>query len=164
MNKQEAKERIEKLRKEINRYRHAYHVLDKSLVSDEVLDSLKKELFDLENEYPEFITPDSPTQRVAGGPLKVFKKVRHEEQMLSFNDAFSEEDMADWMERSENYLGKKVNPKFYAELKIDGLAIELVYEDGILIQGSTRGDGAVGEDVTQKSQLQENLIRSNTAS
>ncbi|OGY58744.1 MAG: hypothetical protein A3H06_00570 [Candidatus Colwellbacteria bacterium RIFCSPLOWO2_12_FULL_44_13] len=149
MNKQEAKERIEKLRKEINRYRHAYHVLDKSLVSDEVLDSLKKELFDLENEYPEFITPDSPTQRVAGGPLKVFKKVRHEEQMLSFNDAFSEEDMADWMERSENYLGKKVNPKFYAELKIDGLAIELVYEDGILIQGSTRGDGAVGEDVTQ---------------
>ena len=80
MNKQEAKERIEKLRKEINRYRHAYHVLDKSLVSDEVLDSLKKELFDLENEYPEFITPDSPTQRVAGGPLKVFKKVRHEQR------------------------------------------------------------------------------------
>ena len=149
MNKPEAKERIEKLKREINRYRHSYHVLNKSLISDEALDSLKKELFDLEERFPEFITPDSPTQRVAGKPQKQFVKVRHETSMLSFNDAFSEEDMRDWQERVENYLGRKIESDFYCELKIDGLAIELVYENGVLVQGSTRGDGAIGEDVTQ---------------
>ena len=152
MNKQEAKERIEKLKKEINRYRYAYHVLDKSLISDAALDSLKKELFDLEQQFPELITPDSPTQRVGGKPLAQFKKVHHEKRMLSFNDAFSEKDMEDWVTRLENYLGQKLHsdaPLFYCELKIDGLAIELVYEDGIFLAGATRGDGLVGEDVTQ---------------
>ena len=149
MDKNEAKNRIEKLKKEINRYRYSYHVLDKSLISDAALDSLKKELFDLETRYPEFITLDSPTQRVAGEPLKNFKKVRHESQMLSFNDAFSEEDMKDWVKRVENYLGNKLNGDFYCELKIDGLVVELIYENGALIQGSTRGDGLIGEDITQ---------------
>ncbi len=149
MTKEEAKRRILKLREEVNRCRYAYHVLNKSLVSDEILDSLKKELFDLEQEFPELITPDSPTQRVAGKPLKAFKKVRHEAPMLSFNDAFSEEDMQAWLERLGNYLGRKVEGPFYGELKIDGLAIELIYENGVLVQGSTRGDGQVGEDVTQ---------------
>lgn len=149
MDKEEALKRILKLREEINRYRYAYHVLDKSLVSDEVADSLKKELFDLEQQFPEFITPDSPTQRVGGKPLKEFKKVEHETPMLSFNDAFSEEDMRAWLARLENYLGRKISGPFYCELKIDGLAIELIYENGILVQGSTRGDGQVGEDVTQ---------------
>ena len=93
MNKAQAKERIEKLKKEITRYRHAYHVLDKSLISDEALDSLKKELFDLEQQFPDLVTPDSPTQRVGGQPLKEFAKTRHEQPMLSFNDTFSEEDM-----------------------------------------------------------------------
>ena len=148
-NKQEAKRRIEKLRQEINKYRYAYHVLDKSLISDAALDSLKKELFDLEQQFPDLVTPDSPTQRVAGKPLKEFKKVRHETPMLSFNDAFSENDMKDWARRVENYLGRKVKSDFYCELKIDGLAIELVYENGILVKGSTRGDGLTGEDVTQ---------------
>jgi DNA ligase (NAD+) len=149
MDKKEVKKRIEKLKTEINRYRYAYHVLDKSLISDSVLDSLKKELFDLENQYPEFITPDSPTQRIGGEPLKQFKKVRHEKPLLSFNDAFSEQDMRDWLKRVENYLGRFVGPQFYCELKIDGLAIELVYENGILVQGSTRGDGVIGENITQ---------------
>ncbi len=152
MNKTEARERIEKLKKEIEKYRYAYHVLDQSLISDAALDSLKKELFDLEQEFPELITSDSPTQRVGGEPLKAFKRVTHETRMLSFNDAFSEEDMRAWQERLENYLGRKVNAgdeTFYCELKIDGLAIELVYEDGVLVLGSTRGDGNVGEDVTQ---------------
>lgn len=158
MTREEARRRILKLRQEINRYRYAYHVLNQSLVADEVLDSLKKELFDLEQQFPELITPDSPTQRVAGKPLKAFKKVRHETPMLSFNDAFSAEDMRAWLERLENYLGRKIgtkdkeqggHPLFYGELKIDGLAIELVYQDGILVEGSTRGDGLVGEDVTQ---------------
>ncbi len=152
MDRSQIKKRIEKLRKEIERYRHAYHVLDKSLISDAALDSLKKELFDLEQQFPEFITPDSPTQRVGGKPLKEFKKVRHEKPMLSFNDAFSKEDMEAWLERAENYLGRKIKSSdktFYCELKLDGLAIELIYENGILVQGATRGDGLIGEDVTQ---------------
>jgi DNA ligase (NAD+) len=171
MDKKAVKERIEQLKKTINYHRYLYHVLDKQEISDSALDSLKKELFDLEQQYPDLITPDSPTQRVGGKPLKEFRKVKHETPMLSFNDAFSEEDMKDWLERLENYLGKKIiqyqevrppkinhqygevePPKinsFYCELKIDGLAIELVYENGILVQGSTRGDGFIGEDVTQ---------------
>lgn len=157
MAKDEIKKRIEKLRQEINRYRYAYHVLDKSLISEAALDSLKKELFDLEQKYPEFIVSDSPTQRVAGKPLEKFKKARHETPMLSFNDAFSEEDMKDWLKRIENYLRydflkhktQNLKPNFYCELKIDGLAIELIYENGIFVQGSTRGDGFIGEDITQ---------------
>lgn len=154
MDKEAAKQRIAKLRKEIDRYRYAYHVLDKSLISDAALDSLKKELFDLETQFPDLITPDSPTQRVAGKPLKEFAKVKHVERMTSFNDAFSEEDMRAWLERLENYLGRKIAAAhgiapYYCELKIDGLAIELEYEDGIFVRGSTRGDGMVGEDVTQ---------------
>lgn len=158
MKKEEAKSRIEKLKTEINKFRYAYHVLDRSEISDAALDSLKKELFDLEMEFPEFVTPDSPTQRVAGKPLKEFAKVRHTERMTSLNDAFSEEDMHAWLLRLENYLGQPIAPHrtassgadpFYCELKIDGLAVELEYEDGVFVRGSTRGDGLVGEDVTQ---------------
>ncbi|MEK9170130.1 MAG: NAD-dependent DNA ligase LigA [Patescibacteria group bacterium] len=154
MEKQEVKRRLEKLREAIEKYRYAYHVLDKSLISDAALDSLKKELFDLEQEYPKFIAPDSPTQRIGGEPLKEFKKVHHETRMISLNDAFSEKDMEEWLERLENYLGKKVEESssasatFYCELKIDGLAIELEYENGVFVRGSTRGDGITGEDVT----------------
>ncbi|MDP2650749.1 MAG: NAD-dependent DNA ligase LigA, partial [bacterium] len=147
--KERIKERIEKLKKEIERYRHSRLVLNKEIVSPEIEDSLKKELFDLENGNPEFITPDSPTQRVGGKPLKQFKKVRHETPMLSFNDAFNEGDVDAWFTRMENYLGRRVKPEFYLELKIDGLAVEMIYEEGVLIGGSTRGDGAIGEDVTQ---------------
>ena len=146
---QHIQKRVKKLRKEIERYRYSRLVLNKELISPEIEDSLKKELFDLENQYPEFITPDSPTQRVGGKPLKQFRKIRHEAPMLSFNDAFSEEDTGAWFERINNYLGRRVKPEFYLELKIDGLAVELVYEDGILVEGSTRGDGTTGEEVTQ---------------
>lgn len=149
MDKNEAKSRIEKLKRTINRYRHSRLVLNKEEISPAAEDSLKKELFDLEQKFPELITPDSPSQRVGGEPLKQFKKIRHETPMLSFNDAFSEDDMRSWLERLENYLGGKVTPEFYCELKIDGLAIELVYEKGVLVQCSTRGDGLIGEDVTQ---------------
>ena len=148
MTKDEAKKRIAKLREAINRYRYAYHVENTSLISDEALDSLKKELFDLEHEFPDLVTPDSPTQRVAGKPLKEFIKVRHETPMISLNDGFSEEDFRVWFERLENFLDHDVKPEFYCEPKIDGLAIELVYENGIFVQGSTRGDGTTGEDVT----------------
>jgi len=144
-----AQKRIEALRREINAHRHSYHVHDRETISADALDSLKKELFDLETAYPQLITPDSPTQRVGGRPLPEFKKVTHEARMLSFNDAFSEKDMREWFSRLESHLGEEISPEFYCELKIDGLAIELVYENGVFVQGSTRGDGHVGEDVTQ---------------
>ncbi len=151
MTREEAKNRIEILKREIGKYRRAYHVLDISEISDEALDSLKKELFDIETKYPEFITPDSPTQRVGGEPLKEFKKAPHEFPMLSFNDAFSEEDMLAWLERVENYLKKKIKPNFYCELKLDGLSVELTYKNKVLIRAATRGDGKIGEDVTQNA-------------
>ena len=151
MNKQEAKNRIEKLREVINHHRYLYHVLDKQEISDSALDSLKKELFDLETEFPDLITPDSPTQRIGGKPLKEFKKIKHSQRMTSFNDAFSKEDMEDWQERFIKLLPESEKNKvdYYCELKIDGLAIELIYKDGVLQTGSTRGDGNVGEDITQ---------------
>ena len=151
MTKEEVKKRIEKLKKAINHYRYLYHVLDQQEISDAALDSLKKELFDLEQKYPEFITADSPTQRVGGKPLEKFEKVSHPKPMLSFNDAFSEKDMEDWLERNSKLLTSEEIGKidFYCEPKLDGLAIELIYEDGIFKIGSTRGDGLIGEDVTQ---------------
>ncbi len=155
MDKEAAQERITKLKELINYHRYQYHVLDKQEISDAALDSLKKELFDLEQQFPELITPDSPTQRVGGQPLKEFVKVRHETRMISLNDAFSEQDMRDWYERLLNYL-ESINYQpqttsldFFCDLKMDGLAVELVYENGVLIQGSTRGDGEFGEDITQ---------------
>ena len=151
MKKDEARKRIEVLKKEIEKYRYAYHVLDQSLISDEALDSLKKELFDLEQQYPEFITADSPTQRVGGEPLKFFKKVRHEVPMVSLNDAFSEKDMKDWYER----IKKLVNPEqsrridFYCEHKFDGLAISLIYENGISGMRQAVSNTAKYGDVTR---------------
>lgn len=149
MKPEEAKERIDKLREIINQARYAYHVLNKDLYPPEVLDSLKKELFDLEQKFPQFITPDSPTQRIAGKPLKEFPKIRHKVPMLSFNDAFSEDDLNDWQERNLKFLSPNVKLQYFCELKIDGLAIKLVYKKGLLEVASTRGDGYLGEDVTQ---------------
>ena len=151
MEKQEAKKRIEKLKETINHHRYLYHVLDKQEISDSALDSLKKELFDLEQKYPEFVTKDSPTQRVGGKPLKDFKKVKHLQRMTSFNDAFSQEDMQDWEKRFLKLLPEidKSKISYYCELKIDGLAIELIYENKVLKIGSTRGDGNIGEDITE---------------
>ena len=151
MEKQEVKQRINKLKETINHHRYLYHVLDKQEVSEAVLDSLKKELFDLEQEYPEFITKDSPTQRIGGKPLKNFKKVKHFQRMFSFNDAFSKQDIEDWVERISRLLTEteKKDLDFYCELKIDGLAIELIYNNGSFEIGSTRGDGLIGEDITQ---------------
>jgi len=151
MNKLEAKKRIEKLKKEINHYRYAYHVLDKSLISDAALDSLMHELYKLEREYSEFTTIDSPTQRVGGKPLKKFKKVKHRKAMLSIEDIFSENELRDWQGRIQKLLtydtAKGLN--YFAEMKIDGFGISLIYKNGIFIKGSTRGNGRIGENVTQ---------------
>lgn len=149
MNTRDANERIAKLKKEIEHHRYLYHVLDQQEISDAALDSLKKELADLEERYPEFVTPDSPTQRVGGAPLTQFKKIEHRSRMLSLNDAFGEEDVRAWVKRLEKvepHIGKA--HAFFAEPKIDGLALSLVYENGVLAYGATRGDGRIGEDVT----------------
>jgi DNA ligase (NAD+) len=159
MTKAQARERIDHLKKLIAKYRSSRLTLNQELISPEAEDALKKELFDLETEFPDLVTADSPTQRIGGAPLKEFAKVRHDERMTSFNDAFSEEDMRAWFKRVEDYLGESLSsrdvkenkkpPLFYCELKIDGLAIELEYENGVFVRGSTRGDGLIGEDVTQ---------------
>ncbi|MCX6737507.1 MAG: NAD-dependent DNA ligase LigA [Candidatus Parcubacteria bacterium] len=143
------KERLIKLKKAINEYRYSYHVLDQDIVDPEVLDSLKKELFDLESKYPQLITPDSPTQRVAGKPLAEFKKIKHSQRMLSLNDAFSREDMEDWYTSIIKLLPGEYKLDFYCEQKFDGLAMSFVYKNGLFVEGSTRGDGYIGEDVTQ---------------
>jgi len=151
MGKEEAKKRIEKLRQEIEHYRYSYHVLDKSEISDAANDSLKHELFLLEQKYPEFVTPDSPTQRVGGEPLSEFQKVRHTVRQWSFYDAFSKEEMRDWEERLKKILikkGRKVDLDYVCELKIDGLHVVLTYEKGIFVRAATRGDGRIGEDVS----------------
>ena len=144
----EASQRAKKLRDLIDKYRHSRLVLDKPLVAESVEDSLKKELFDLEQKYPQIVTPDSPTQRVGSRPLEKFEKVKHPQPMLSFNDAFRGEDMEDWKTRLERIDPKAIEKGLYSELKIDGLAIELIYEKGYLKYGLTRGDGIIGEDVT----------------
>ena len=143
MEKKAAKERIAKLRKLIDQYRYEYHVLDKLSISEDALDSLKKELFDLEQQYPDLITPDSPTQRVAGKALEGFRKVEHPGRMISLNDAFSENDFTAWRERLDNFLGRPYGGDYYCDIKMDGLAIELVYENGLLVQASTRGNGEI---------------------
>jgi DNA ligase (NAD+) len=145
--KQDIAERAAKLREQINEYRYNYHVLNKSIMSEAAADSLKHELTQIEAEHPELITPDSPTQRVAGEPLPGFKQIRHSTRMLSLNDVFNEDELRAWVERAKRQAGAD-KFEFFADLKMDGLACALVYEDGELKQGITRGDGFVGEDVT----------------
>jgi DNA ligase (NAD+) len=150
MDKKQAEKRIKILRKEIEKNRYFYHVLDKPRVSDAVDDSLKHELKKLEDKYPSLVVADSPTQRVGGEPLSKFKKVTHEKPMLSLNDVFSFEELQEWENRLIRLVGKKELDRcgYYCELKMDGLAVSLKYKNGILLQGATRGNGKVGEDVT----------------
>lgn len=149
---QSVKERVLKLREAINHYRRLYHVYDKEEISIEALDALKHELATLEEQYPELVTPDSPTQRVAGAPLPGFKKVTHRAAQWSFNDAFSEDEVRAFDERVRKHIvaahGEGVGYTYTAELKIDGLKVVLTYEKGALKTAATRGDGTVGEDVT----------------
>jgi DNA ligase (NAD+) len=151
MTKTEAKKRLEVLRAEIEDHRHNYHVLDKPKISDAAYDSLFHELVKIEEEFPELITKDSPSQRVGGEPLKKFEKVEHIQRMLSINDVFSEDELKKWEERLVKLGAKKAieSGGYYAELKMDGLAVALKYINGVLDIGSTRGDGRVGENVTQ---------------
>ena len=157
MKKTEAEARIIKLREIINDYRYHYHVLDESIMSEAAADSLKHELSQLEAEFPELITPDSPTQRVAGKPLDKFQKVTHEKRMISLADVFSEAEINDWISRNEKLVpGGKIK-EFFTDIKMDGLACSLKYKDGLFVQAVTRGDGLVGEDVTNNVRTIENI-------
>jgi DNA ligase (NAD+) len=144
----QAARRILKLRELINDYRYHYHVLDESIMSEAAADSLKHELSQLEADYPELITPDSPSQRVAGAPLPGFTQVQHSSRMLSLNDVFTADEVVAWRERIVKLLPEGAKLEYFVDIKMDGLACALVYEDGVLRRGITRGDGFVGEDVT----------------
>jgi DNA ligase (NAD+) len=146
--KKEAEKEINELREVIRKHNYHYYVLDEPIISDYEYDNLLKKLISLEKKYPEFITPDSPTQRVGAQPLQEFETARHLVPMLSLSNAFSDKELTDFDTR----IKKQFPHQFFnyiVELKIDGLAIALVYENGILQRGATRGDGFVGEDITQ---------------
>jgi len=147
MDRQEAKVRIEKLRSKINDLNYKYFVLDQSEVSESVRDSLKKELIALETEYPEFITPESPTQKVGSALSAKFAKVAHKTRKWSLQDVFSDSEIEEWFERIKRYAPNE-KYDFLTELKIDGLNITLWYEEGRLTKALTRGNGTEGEDVT----------------
>ena len=142
-----AARRARELREEIERHNHQYYVLDQPLISDAEFDRLFRELQDLEGRHPELVAPDSPTQRVGAAPLDQFQQVRHDVPMLSLNNAFEDEDVAAFDRRVREALGM-AKIEYAAEPKFDGLAVNLLYIDGILHSGATRGDGYAGEDVT----------------
>ncbi|MUV07800.1 NAD-dependent DNA ligase LigA [Planococcaceae bacterium Storch 2/2-2] len=146
MTNQPIQEEIERLRSLLRSYGEAYYDEDAPVVSDAVYDATMQQLLELEKEHPELVTPDSPTQRVGGKPLEQFEKVVHTSPMLSLSNAFSADDLRRFDERVREALGTE--PTYVCELKIDGLAISLTYEDGRFVLGSTRGDGKVGEDIT----------------
>jgi DNA ligase (NAD+) len=138
-------DRFRYLQTELARLEHAYYVLDQSLVPDAEYDRLYRELLDLEQKYPDWISADSLSQRVGGTPLKVFNEVKHAVPMLSLNNAFEESELINFDRRCRDGLGLE-SVDYACELKFDGLAISLRYERGVLVQAATRGDGASGED------------------
>ena len=146
MDRIELEKRVEELNDLLHQYAHAYYTLDKPLVSDAIYDQYFQELLSIEEEHPDLRFPDSPTIRVGGEILTGFGKVTHENPMLSLSNAFNEQDLRDFDRRVQEETGSKVT--YICELKIDGLAISLRYENGRFVQGATRGDGTIGEDIT----------------
>ncbi len=148
MTVKEIKQKIEDLRKKLHNWNYAYYVLDNPEVDDAVYDAGIKELIELEKKNPELITPDSPSQRVGTEPVSDFKKVRHKTPLYSLDNALNFEELEDWEEKIFRVLGEKTKIDYVCEMKIDGLAMALTYEDGILTLGATRGDGDIGEDIS----------------
>lgn len=146
MDRNQAKEKIDALRKLLNKYGHEYYVLDDPSVPDVEYDKKLRELEELESQYPDLITEDSPTQRIGGEPLDAFRKVEHDIPMMSLGNAFSIDEIHDFLRRIHRVIDEEVT--FVCELKIDGLAVSLIYEDGKFMRGATRGDGTTGEDIT----------------
>ncbi|MEA2450749.1 MAG: ligase, partial [Thermoleophilaceae bacterium] len=145
-------QRAEELRRELEHHNELYYLRDEPEISDAEYDALINELRAIEADNPDLITPDSPTQKVGAAPLEKFEPVRHLQPMLSLANARNEDELRAWDTRVRNLLAKErdeVSLEYVTEPKIDGLAISLLYEDGVLVRGATRGDGEVGEDVTQ---------------
>ncbi len=145
---EKARENVTALRREIDKHNYYYHVLDQPLIDDQEFDRLMRELEQLEEAYPELQDPDSPTRRIGAKPLEAFESLEHKVPMLGLDNAFSEEELADFDARVRKLTGLKT-VEYFCELKIDGLAVSLQYEGGIFRRGSTRGDGYTGEDITQ---------------
>jgi DNA ligase (NAD+) len=156
MSVSDPKKRIEKLRAEIAELRHKYHVENDPSVTDDVYDSLTRELKELEAKHPELKEKVNSLDRVAGKPLDKFVKVTHSKRMLSLNDAFSKEEVVKWQERMQKLVGD-TQLSYFAELKFDGLAVSLIYENGKFVRGATRGDGFVGEDITENLKMIESI-------
>ncbi len=152
MDKTEAEKRVKKLRAEIARLRDLYHVKDDPVVTDAVYDSLNRELKGILKEYPEFFDPNAPEERVGGKPLEKFEKVKHQVRMLSLNDVFSLEELEDWQKRIKKLVPNKAFD-YFCEIKFDGLAVSLIYENGVFVRGATRGDGFIGEDITENLKM-----------
>lgn len=148
MDSKDAKKRIEELRDELNYHNYRYYVLDEPEISDVEYDRLFRELQDLENRFPDLVTPDSPTKRVGAAPLEAFKSVTHTIPMLSLDNAFGYNELGDFDGRVKRLLDTNKDIGYVVEPKIDGVAVELVYENGLFTVGSTRGDGYTGEDIT----------------
>ncbi len=148
VNHQQIKKKIEELRNTINKHNYSYYVLDNPTITDQEYDLLIRELMKLEEEYPSYITPDSPTQKVGDKPLSHFEKVEHNIPLLSLGNAFNEQDLLEF-DRRVRQAAEGEEVQYMVELKIDGLAVSLIYENGVFNRGATRGDGTIGEDVTQ---------------
>lgn len=146
MDQQAAEKRVQELHVQLNQLNYEYHVLDQPTASDAEYDRLLRELINLEETFPELKSPDSPTQRVGGAVLDMFEKVQHQSPMLSLGNAFGEQDLLDFDRRVRQAVGDQIS--YVCELKIDGLAVSLRYENGLFIRGATRGDGTIGEDIT----------------
>ena len=146
---QEAKNKILELREKISDHNYNYYVVDNPLISDVEYDTLLRELDQLEKQYPDLISPDSPTQRVGATPLSSFKSFEHSVPMLSLENAMNNEELIAYHKRTKKGLNDNAKIKFVAEPKLDGIGVELIYEDGVLVRGLTRGDGVTGEDITQ---------------
>lgn len=149
MSDKNIKTRIQSLRQQLNHHSYQYYVLDEPEIPDAEYDRLYRELQQLEQQHPELITPDSPTQRVGDQPLSAFSQIKHEVPMLSLDNVFSEDELADFYTRVQNKLDTTADIEFAAEPKLDGLAVSLIYENGMLVRAGTRGDGVTGEDITQ---------------
>ncbi len=144
----DTKQKIEDLHKKLHQWNYAYYVLDNPDVDDAVYDASMRELIELEKKYPELITPDSPSQRIGTEPVSDFKKVTHKTPLYSLDNAFNFEELEDWQEKIFRVLGESSKIDYVCEMKIDGLAMALTYEDGVLTLGATRGDGDIGEDIS----------------
>lgn len=145
----EIQQRIEQLRQQVNKASYAYYILNEPIMPDDVYDCIYRELQELEAEYPQFISPDSPTQRIGEKPANQFVSIRHNIPLYSLENAFNIEEFAEWQERWQRIVSPPQEFEYVCELKIDGCALALTYEDGILVRGATRGDGIFGEDITQ---------------